>query len=546
MALKNTKKQVAYGLSQELINIPQHPIVSQRAPMTSDMAEIGTIWIDIPNDDSYILTSIVANVATWINAGGGSGIFNSLDVTTTAYIGTDLSVGGVVEIDSLDRGMLQSDDSGIISSINGTNGQVLIAATGADAAWATLTTDGSVAFTTGANTLGISVTGAAASTFPTDAGTATPVLGATTIAGGTNVNTSAAGATVTVDVDANPTFASGLTVSAGITSITANTNAPQEIYLHGTGGAAGTIEIYSQFGTGIDSVTLESAIGGISIESGLATDAGINLVANGGGIDADAALQINFTSSEAAIDAIRLNTSNAAGGIDIDSGTGGIAIDTTGAYSIDGAAASNLSVAGAGIDLTLASAAGRVVINAEEASPDAIRVVSAVGGIDLDVALQMNLTGTQAAASAIRMHASDAVGGIDIDAGTGGIAIDTTGGISLDAAAACNFTATGAFDVTVSSTAGSVTIAGDQAAVSDAVLISAGAADGGITLDAGATPGITITNGTQSAQLLVGTGSPDTAVTALQGSLFINVAGGASTILYVNTDGATAWSPLTA
>ncbi|MCF1193316.1 hypothetical protein LRR18_17135, partial [Mangrovimonas sp. AS39] len=60
-------------------------------------------------------------------------------------------------------------------------------------------------------------------------------------------------------------------------------------------------------------------------------------------------------------DAINLSTSSAAGGIDIDAGTAGIAIDTTGAFSIDGAAASNVTTTGAGIDLTLASVLGSVL-----------------------------------------------------------------------------------------------------------------------------------------------------------------------------------------
>ena len=45
-------------------------------------------------DDTYILTRVVANSATWISAGGGTGTFNALTVTTTADIGTDLTVGG--------------------------------------------------------------------------------------------------------------------------------------------------------------------------------------------------------------------------------------------------------------------------------------------------------------------------------------------------------------------------------------------------------------------------------------------------------------------
>lgn len=74
------RSKVGYGLSETLPSIFPSPIVSQRAPTTSDKADIGTVWVDKPNDDAYILTSIVANSATWINVGGGSGEFTSITV----------------------------------------------------------------------------------------------------------------------------------------------------------------------------------------------------------------------------------------------------------------------------------------------------------------------------------------------------------------------------------------------------------------------------------------------------------------------------------
>ncbi len=152
----------------------------------------------------------------------------------------------------------------------------------------------------------------------------------------------------------------------------------------------------------------------------------------------------------------------------------------TGALSMTSTSASSLGVTGAGIDLTLSSAAGRVVVNGEEAAADAVRILSAAGGLDTNVALQMNLDSSQAAATAVRIVASNAAGGIDIDAGTGGITVDSTGAISIDSAAASNFTVTGAFDNTFSSTAGSINISGGEAAA-DAINIDAAA--GGLDVD---------------------------------------------------------------
>lgn len=59
----------------------------------------------------------------------------------------------------------------------GTNGQVLIGATGADPAFATLTsTGGTITYTTGPNTLNLEASATVATTYTADSGTATPAL----------------------------------------------------------------------------------------------------------------------------------------------------------------------------------------------------------------------------------------------------------------------------------------------------------------------------------------------------------------------------------
>lgn len=516
MPVRNGQSNVGYGLTNALQDLSPQPIISQRAPTTRDFAEIGTIWVDQPRNDSFILTSVVANSASWINAGGGTGTFNNLEVVNT------------VTFDAMGLGMLTSSAVGVISSINGTNGQLIIGGTAVAPIWGSVTSgDGSVVIAVGANTLDLVVSGAAASTFPTDAGTATPNLGATTIAGGTNIDTSGAASTVTINVVNGPSFSGGLTVTAGTTTITSNTNGAQAIYLHADGGANETIQIHADQGSTVDSVNILSDVGGITLQSvGLASDDAINLEADIGGIDIDAALQINIASSEAAVDAIVLNASNAAGGIDVDTGTGGINIATTGSFTILGDVNSVIDVEGAGIDLTLSSDAGRVIVNGEEAANNAITLLSVAGGLDTNVALQMNLDSSQAAATAIVINASNAAGGIDIDSGTAGIIADTTGGISLDSAAASNFTATGAFDITLSSTAGSMIIDGGEAAV-DAINIDASNAAGGVDIDAG-TGGITIdTTGAISldaaaASNFTATGAFDVTVSSTAGSIVVD------------------------
>lgn len=211
-----------------------------------------------------------------------------------------------------------------------------------------------------------------------------------------------------------------------------------------TGGISLDAAAASNFtATGAFDITIQSTAGSILLNAGEAVTDAINIDSTGG-FDLNAALEINIDSSEAAVpDAIRIVASAADGGIDIDAGTGGITIDSTGAISIDAAAASNVAVSGAGIDLTLDSAAGQLI-----------------------------LTGGEAAANAVRVQADNAAGGIDIDAGTGGITIDTTGVLSLDSAGATNLTATGAFDLTIQSTAGSVIISASESAVDALQLLS--------------------------------------------------------------------------
>ncbi len=540
----NRKKRI-YGMGDNLITLFPEPIIAQRAPTTSDFGEVGSIWIDTTANDAFFLTS-ASGTATWINAGGGSGTFASVTTTGAITAGTTLTVGTTVTFSAMTRGVLVADNSGIVSSINGTDGQLVIGATGADPIWASVVSgDGSVVIAVGANSLDLRVSGAAASTFPTDAGTATPAAGATTIAGGTNVNTAGAGATVTINVDNAPTFSglltgsAGLTISAGTTTITSDTNAAQAIYLHADGGVNETIEFHSDQGTSVNSVNILSDLGGITFQAvGLASDDAINLEADAGGIDMDAAMQINIASSEAAADAIRINSSNAAGGLDVDDGGGGMTFDSLGAISFDGAAASNFTVTGAGIDLTLSSAAGRVIVQGDEATANAVTIASTGGGIDADCVGQMNLDSSQAAANAIRINTSDGAGGMDLDAGTGGIAVDTTGAISLDAAAASNFTATGAFDVTISSTLGSVLVDGGEA-VADAINIDASNGAGGIDMDAG-TGGVAIdTTGAISldstaASNFTATGAFDVTISSTAGSILID--GGEAVADAINID----------
>ena len=223
--------------------------------------------------------------------------------------------------------------------------------------------------------------------------------------------------------------------------------------------------------TGAADLTLASTLGSIIVNAEEAVANAIQLQSAAGGIDWNSALQSNIDSSQAAATAVRIVASNAGGGIDIDAGTTGIAIDSTGAVSIQGGAASDFSVGGAGIDLSLVSAAGRVVVNGEEAAADAVRVLSVAGGLDCDVALQLSLVSSQAAvADSIVIDASAADGGIDIDAGSGGINAASGGVFDIDAVGA----------LSLNSSTAAINIGND--AIAQAVNLGTGAAARTVTV----------------------------------------------------------------
>lgn len=202
----------------------------------------------------------------------------------------------------------------------------------------------------------------------------------------------AAGASAGEDID--------IVATGSSVNIESTENAALAVYLHANGGTSETIRLRADQGTGVASVDIISDVGGITLTAGLGT-----------------------------ADAINISTSDAAGGIDIDAGTSGFIVDTTGAISLDAAANSNLTTTGA-FSMTVNSTLG-----------------------------QLALTSGQAAVNAVRVQASNAAGGIDIDSGTGGITVDSTAAFSIDGATASNVTVTGAgADLTLSSVGGSVLV----------------------------------------------------------------------------------------
>lgn len=101
-----------------------------------------------------------------------------------------------------DNGVIVGGGSGAFTATNaGTNGQVLIASTGNDPAFATLTSSGgTITFTPGSNSLNLEAGGGSiANTYATDSGNAVPAAGILNVLGGPGVTTSGSGSTITIN-----------------------------------------------------------------------------------------------------------------------------------------------------------------------------------------------------------------------------------------------------------------------------------------------------------------------------------------------------------
>jgi len=125
-------------------------------------------------------------------------------------------------------------------------------------------------------------------------------------------------ATVTGDLTVNgvTTLNGDIDISsAALIDLTSTLNAAPSIYLHANGGTSEQILLRADQGTAVDSVSLLSDVGGVTIAGGLATADAINLTAASGGIDVDAALLISLTSTRNNAQAVLVEAT--AGGIDI-------------------------------------------------------------------------------------------------------------------------------------------------------------------------------------------------------------------------------------
>lgn len=580
-----SSKQV-YGLTAPFVSVFPDPITKTSAPTANDKNyPNGFVWIYKNGDTrtAYTYGGLDSSGdAVWILAGPGDSDVDTLTGDSGGAISPaagNITLAGGTNITSAGSGStitfnmdaaitlatsvtsaLYTTAAGSDLLLTGVSGQDVVMKLG-DAAGATkfsitdsgdsevfsVDSNGVIAFTNLSNT----------GTFTTSGGTASinassnfnTVINSGTSSGTVTVGNSAAGA-ITVDSGAGVSIdgatASNFTVTGasenltlssagGSVVVSATEDAASAISLTANGGTSETIVLTASQGTGVDSITLDSTAGGITLSAALVSADAINLAASAGGVDIDGALQVNIASSQNAADAVRINAS--AGGIDID------------------------AAGAAGEDITIDNAAGSVNVTAGEAIADSIVLSSTNGGIDilapgagagLDIDIvntggSVNIQATEADANAIVINASNAGGGINCDSGTAGTAIDSTGAVSLDAAAASNFSVTGAgIDLTLDSAAGRVIVNGEEAAANAITLLSAA---GGI--DADAALQINIASSQNAADAIVinssaggmditaaGAAGEDLDITCTAGSLTLTAGESAADAIVIDASGA--------
>lgn len=349
------------------------------------------------------------------------------------------------------------------------------------------------------------------------------------ITGATGVTVTSQANNVTINPNVN------LDVNAG-SAITLDANASSNFTVTGSGNltnesTAGRV-IINAGSANSNAVTIAAgnAAGGVAVTAGsggfdvIATDgpfsidgqnsaSNISLATNANNQDftiavtgvSDSSLVLSSTGTAA--DAIKITSgSGSTGGVDLDAGSSGIDMLTTGPVSIDAEGTSNFTTTGA-FDLTVESTAGSV-----------------------------NILGGEAAADAVKITAGDVAGGIDINAGSGGVTVDTTAGFSIDSATTSNITLTGTDTLTINNTGGQI-VAQSAKAAADAVYIYASNAAGGVTVNSGTGGFLATSQGEVSIDGTGSAGNLSIATNADAQDLTISVTGNTDSSVIISSTG---------
>ena len=232
---------------------------------------LATATLTISSDGSIALT-YTTDAGNAVAALDTISVLGGANVSTTGAASTiTVNLSGTT-----DNAIQTGNAAGSLTSLPiGNDGELLLGATAAASAWSSLASAGAtVVFTPGPNSLSLDVSGIVASSFPTDAGTATPAIGALSLLGGTNINTAGALNAATINLDDHISITSMVTddLAAGL-SISGD-----DIYSDGTD-ANISINITPK-GTGVVAID-NLSLGDNTIAS---TDINGNIVLNPNGV----------------------------------------------------------------------------------------------------------------------------------------------------------------------------------------------------------------------------------------------------------------------
>lgn len=458
-------------------------------------------------------------------------------------IGIEVTLGGTGNITLTDFGVLVGSGAAAITPLAaGADGTLLIGATGADPAMALLTsTDTTIVFTTGANTLNLESSNSTPTSFATDAGPAVPAAHVLTVAGGTLLNTAGAGSTVTVNADA--AVAASFPSDAGTATPAVNVLTVAGGTLLGTTAAGSTVTINADAavagsfptdaGTATPAANALTVAGGTLISSvGAGSTVTLNLDngTDGQVIIASTAGSPVYATLTAGTNINVTNASNSitialAGDVSVADGGTGRSVATAFAVICGGTTSTNphQSIASVGSANDILTSNGAGALPTFQAPAGGGNVTGPGSSTDEAVARFDGAAGTLLQDSVMIVSDTGAVTGVTTLNASG--LITGTAGLTITTGATSITSGTNAIDIGTDAAAKTITI-GNATGVSSLLLDSG---TGGITLDT--------TSGAGAITLFSGTGAIDIGNDAVAHTITIGNATGATA---VNIDSGTA------
>lgn len=267
-----------------IINIVSaDPHIATSAAGNTVSIDLGSAVAATYTTDAGVATPAAAN----INILGGPNINTSgaLDTVTVnldndVVIGNDLQVTNNFTVDTFGIGILRSNNVGLVSSFNGTDGQVIIGATGGSPLWANLTAGLGISIVNAANSITISATGGGfVSTLTGDVGGAvSPTAGGNiNIVGSALVTTTGTPAANEIEIGLTGAVASQFVGNAGVAVPVAGTLNVLGSGALTTTAAGNTVTVSFSGGSPLQTLTPNSG-GAVSPTAGNINVVGTNVI----------------------------------------------------------------------------------------------------------------------------------------------------------------------------------------------------------------------------------------------------------------------------